>query len=499
MLVLFFSSFSLSLSFPSISSPFHVFISKVTPSTPPPNIAFSPVALRDPFAKVMGETKITDFFGPKTLTRKPSRPSASASAERLRRSGSQGGASEKHQPNARLSSTKPSSQRLTPRSASHPAAMSPQGSQKSRKSAASISIPSTPPSPVVTSNSTATGRRTPRYGHRIPETPRPARRKSISHIPSLRTPDKPLPPAWGSSPFTPIDISSADDSSDSDCRIQRVIRTPSRKRKESDSTPSKTQPKRSRTNGLASAPPPKLQPRLQSQARSKSARAPATRAMSLPPVSIPSTQSGSILRHPMTPTTRNSRPIARSARLANMQSRVASSSQFVGNGEDSDCIIEKVQKSPMKRRQSDPANNAPAKKRRTATEPSVPAINSHAANEDSGSHCKILEVIHTPTKPILSRKEVRPRGDAQDGDASSKEISVPRSATVGMTKNMASSSSHSVSCPRTPTTLLLLKSPSLSQAKESPMIDLTQDSSSDSDDWDGFEDALESQSQVRLP
>ncbi|KAH6896031.1 hypothetical protein B0T10DRAFT_230748 [Thelonectria olida] len=446
----------------------------------------------------MGETKITDFFSPRTPARKPSRPGASASAGGVGRTGSQGGASENHQQNARLSNTKPSSQQLAPHSVSQPGATPSQGNLNSAYPAASVSIPSTPPSPVVTSRSTAPKRRRPLPGDRIPETPKPSRRNGPSHIRSLRTPDKPLPLALGSSPFTPIDISSADESSDSDCRVQRVVRTPSRKHKESDSTPSKTQLKGLRTDGPASAPRPKVQPRPKSPA-SRSARVAATRATSLPPVSFSSAQrSASIPRHPATPTTRKSPCIAKFARPKNAQSRVASSAQFVDGAEDSDCIIVKTQKSPMKRRQSN-SGNVPAKKRRIAMDLPVPVINSQASNGGGGSDCEILDVIEKPTKPTPSHKAVHPSSSVQDRDAGSDQVSVPRSATVALSEKIASCSSAIAGSPRTPTITGLLKSPSLSQAKESPMIDLTQDSSSDSDDWDRFEDALETQSRDRLP
>ncbi|KAH7017153.1 hypothetical protein EDB80DRAFT_278306 [Ilyonectria destructans] len=191
----------------------------------------------------MPQRKISDMFASQGPSPRRSQPDLPPNTNNRKAGGSQVIASNEDKQGPGSSDKNPSP-RKRHQGSGHATAGSPLNTQNTPSAASFLSIPSTPPSEAISSQKGAT-KNIKRVNENVPETPQPNRRGGNPRAASGRTPTKPIELPPGTSPHTPIELSSGDDSSDSDCMLQSVQPTPTKKRKRNTaSTPKATPTKR---------------------------------------------------------------------------------------------------------------------------------------------------------------------------------------------------------------------------------------------------------------
>ncbi|KAI5463541.1 hypothetical protein BGZ63DRAFT_422884 [Mariannaea sp. PMI_226] len=425
----------------------------------------------------MGQLKITDLLVPKSPTARHSRSSFSANHEKRQKRDSQVDVANIFHKGDALSATTPSkkvSRQAPSQSATKPA----RNSLKSPFAADSVSIPSTPPSPRLTSQSCVLNEDLGQRGEKVPETPKstsrgrswrtPTPRTPVRKTPSKFTPSKSTSHAPGSSPFAPIDISSAECSESENERIPHSV---SKKRKPVNTTPPlKGRPeKRVKLNGTVSGTKSKPQMKFKLPEELRPSGTAKHRATSLTPRAIRPLQQPESTRVRAASIPRNigdrsnpTSPMTGLLRLATPQS---------DNADDSDGIIEKKQELSRKRCQSQPGSIIDKKKQRGKKV--AIAATGQAASEVHDSDCEILKIVRTPQKSTLSNKPAHV-------DSGTKSEHCQKQTGPVTKQRRPPSSSHTIA-----SQTMLSKSRPLvlhSPTKESLMIDLTQDSSSEDSD-----------------
>ncbi|KAF4982312.1 hypothetical protein FZEAL_2041 [Fusarium zealandicum] len=418
----------------------------------------------------MGQLKISDMFSSpqsQPLSQHTTAPSSTGEARSLHKSR---GERRSQSPRAELS---PRKQRRD-RQKAQMRARSPL-SQARTNTEPLPSIPSTPVSEIPSSQAEQKQRGT-EPDDRIPETPPRGNKRAASTI----TPNKVAPSTQGTSPFNPFNISSGSESSDSDCKIEKVLPSPNRKRKLPETNRQDQSGKKAKAEqagaprhpGLASVKASVLAPkheRLPSKRNPMRRGNPASNSARATPTSQPSSSA--------------SNPTAKSALTIKAKTTPKPN-------DDSDCFIEKVQVSPKKRLQ-DLQQQANVKRRRVGDAKGASAFVAPDNNPEDGqecSDCELVKIVPSPRK-LASKVPVGSDSDADDEATESKDTSsrarrkmaIPRKMVMPK-KTQASFSKaendHSavVEPAATPT-------PSSTQAEQSPFIDLSQLSTSEESDF----------------
>ncbi|KAK7432122.1 hypothetical protein QQZ08_001412 [Neonectria magnoliae] len=206
------------------------------------------------------------------------------------------------------------------------------------------------------------------------------------------------------------------------------------------------------------------------------------------------------------PASQSARPAIKAKFLKGSQLELARSSPAENKADDSDCFIEKVEPSPKRRAQSQPATT-PAKKKRVSKAKAAVAVSDNGPVEkksvkkkpvETDSDCEIVKVTRSPKKcakaakpaPASAPTMTRDESDA-DADAENSEEDCPprKKARPALRKKLPPRSPKTLSS-RTPAKTKPAKVLLQDIATASPVIDLTEgcdseDSEISSDDVSG--------------
>lgn len=188
----------------------------------------------------MSQREISDMFASQGPSPRRSQPDLQPNTNNRKAGGSQPIASNEDKQGPGSSGKYPSP-RKRDQGNGHATAEPPLNTRNTPSAASFISIPSTPPSEAIPSPKEAPNN-IKRVNGNVPETPQPNRRGGNPRAASGKTPTKPTELPLGTSPHTPIELSSGDDSSDSDCMLQSVQPTPTKKRKRNTASTPETMP-----------------------------------------------------------------------------------------------------------------------------------------------------------------------------------------------------------------------------------------------------------------
>lgn len=238
---------------------------------------------------------------------------------------------------------------------------------------------------------------------RVFETPPRANKRLAISSEGQRTPTRSIQLSEASSPHTPFDISSGE-SSDSDCKIQKVQSSPSPKRKLVAASPRARPAKKAKGEN---------QPATQQGFASIKASALATATASSKPKKTVARrrQTASVPPHPalssLTSSTTadlshsSSVPPKRTPTKETQQKQnTPRESVAPQSGDESDCFIEKVLPSP-KRRQQLIQQKANVKRRRVGDSVDTPVfLDAEYADENNDSDCQVVKVQPSPVQSL---------------------------------------------------------------------------------------------------
>ncbi|KAF4972213.1 hypothetical protein FSARC_1165 [Fusarium sarcochroum] len=390
----------------------------------------------------------------------------------------------------------------------HPQSTMPKSTRKPKRSGlptssqlpprAASSLPSIPSTPIsgAKSSQASKKRQAEDRNERICETPlRVHKRRVLSQ--DQHTPDRMSQLAQASSPCTPFDISSAENS-DSDCEIQKVQPSPKPKRKLVADTSRARPTKKAKIEqqpptqcGYASIKASVLPANAASAAKQKNKPVARQRqAASVPPrAPLPELTLSSL-----GPSRSNSMPpkhIPAQAKKPTQKDTTPQQSTAPESDDESDCFIEKVLPSPKRRRQLE-QQKANVKRRRVGDsfETSI-SVDADQADDQDDSDCELVKVLLSP------KRQGAAMPTASDSDADD-ENSQPRPQPGRKIAIPRKPQPRSTSKRTTPATPVAARSPTPSRAMQSPQIDLTQESSSDSSDFSDDETTT-AKSQAPLP
>ncbi|KAF5673893.1 t-complex 1 subunit beta [Fusarium heterosporum] len=372
------------------------------------------------------------------------------------------------------------------------------------KTSQTSSLPSIPSTPIPETMSSQSVKKRPHEegAERILETPSHPNKRFAKSSQGQRTPTRATELPQGSSPHTPLNISSGE-SSDSDCQIQRVESSPNRKRKlvaasprarhakktkveqpsaiqrgfasikasalAPDTAPSKAKRSAARRCRTASVPPSALLPDL------TSSFAVSGRSSSVPPKSAtaeankmteskPGPQKGTTLQRNSIPQ-KNSTP---------QQDTTPQND----NENESDCCIEIVSPSP-KRRQQLEQQKANVKRRRVGDSVDTPVfLDADHTDELVESDLEIVKVQLSPKRRAAAIR-ASPGSKTEDRDSQTQRSR--KIATLPKLQSPVKLQAPIKQKPMSPASTIV-HSPIPSQVAQNPHIDLTQEPSSDSSD-----------------
>ncbi|CAJ0549815.1 Ff.00g034280.m01.CDS01 [Fusarium sp. VM40] len=265
------------------------------------------------------------------------------------------------------------------------------------------SIPSTPISGNMPSSQVSKKRSLEEDNERVFETPPRANKRLAISSEGQRTPTRSIQLSEASSPHTPFDISSGE-SSDSDCKIQKVQPSPSPKRKLVAASPRARPAKKAKVEN---------QPATQQGFASIKASALATATASSKPKKTVARrrQTAFVPPHPalssLTSSTTadlshsSSVPPKRTPTKETQQKQnTPRESVAPQSGDESDCFIEKVLPSP-KRRQQLIQQKANVKRRRVGDSVDTPVfLDAEYADENNDSDCQVVKVQPSPVQSL---------------------------------------------------------------------------------------------------
>ncbi|KAK7402425.1 hypothetical protein QQX98_011814 [Neonectria punicea] len=242
----------------------------------------------------------------------------------------------------------------------------------------------------------------------------------------------------------------------------------------------------------------------QSTAQKSAAKKP--RAKSLPPrAKTPHVPSRSAPATLSVAASQSARPAIKAKFLKGSQLELARSGPAENKADDSDCFIEKVEPSPKRRAQSQPATT-PAKKKRVSKVKAAVAVSDKGPVEkkpadkkpvkkksvkkkpvETDSDCEIVKVTRSPKKRALAAKPALASAHTMtcnesdaDADAENSEEDRPprKKARPALRKKLPPRSPKTPSR-RTPAKTKPVKAPLQNIAIASPVIDLTEDCDSE--------------------
>ncbi|KAM0336453.1 hypothetical protein ACHAPQ_004155 [Fusarium lateritium] len=338
------------------------------------------------------------------------------------------------------------------------------------------SIPSTPISGSMSSSQASKKRSLDGGNELVLETPPCANKRLAISSEGQRTPTRSIQLSQASSPHTPFGVSSGE-SSDSDCEIQKVMPSPNPKRKLVAASPRARPSKKAKVEqqpatqqGYTSVKTSALAtPTASSKQKNTVPRRRQT--ASVPPNALlPNLKSSSV------DLSRSSSVPPKRAPTKETQQKQSTPRESVApqSGDESDCFIEKVLPSP-KRRQQLMQQKANVKRRRVGDSIDSPAyLDAEYENENNDSDCEFLKVQPSPMRQAATvHASTSSNVDSQNTESQRPQKSAsPRKPPAPSTQNQPKAVDSAVA--HTPIT------PRLGQ---SPHIDLTQESSSDSSDF----------------
>ncbi|KAG5658681.1 hypothetical protein KAF25_010862 [Fusarium avenaceum] len=264
------------------------------------------------------------------------------------------------------------------------------------------SIPSTPISGNMPSTQASKKRSLEEDNERVFETPHRANKRLAISSEGQRTPTRSIQLSEASSPHTPFDISSGE-SSDSDCKIQKVKPSPNPKRKLVAPSPRARPAKKAKVEH---------QPATQQGFASIKASALATPTASSKPKNTVARrrQTASVPPHPALPSlTSSTSDLSRSSsvppkRVPTKETQQKQSNPYESvapqSGDESDCFIEKVLPSP-KRSQQLIQQKANVERRRVGDSVDTPVfLDAEYADENNDSDCQVVKVQPSPVQSL---------------------------------------------------------------------------------------------------
>ncbi|KAM0339895.1 hypothetical protein ACHAPU_010727 [Fusarium lateritium] len=375
------------------------------------------------------------------------------------------------------------------------------------KASQTSSLPSIPSTPISDTMSSQLTKKRPHEGgnERILETPSHPNKRFAKSSQGQSTPTRATELPRGSSPHTPLDISSGE-SSDSDCQIQRVELSPKRKLVAGNSRArpaKKTKVEQPSTiqRGYASIKASALAPDTAPKPKESAARR--RRTASVPPSApLPDLTSSPVVSGRSSSVPPKRAP-AKENKMA--QNKLTPQNEIIPQKDvtpkknttpqrdyenESDCFIEKVSPSPKRRRQLE-QQKANVKRRRVGDSVDTPVfLDADHTDELVESDFEIVEVQLSPKRRAAALRASP--GNKADGQGPqpkrSRKIATPRKLE-SPTKLLPSTTllppteliSPTKQRPVSPTSIVAY-SPTTSQVAQSPDIDLTQKASPDSPD-----------------
>ncbi|KAF7553312.1 hypothetical protein G7Z17_g3731 [Cylindrodendrum hubeiense] len=368
-----------------------------------------------------------------------------------------------------LSSAKRCPTRKQSQGSGQATAKSPQNTQNTPSAASFLSIPSTPLSEPASSQSRSQ-KIAGRAEDKVPETPQ---RRAASGGPSQRTPNKPIATKPGTSPYTPIELSSGDESSE--CVIQSVQPAPNKKRKrKTASTPKVTPTKRAKAKETTTETPRRDSVKQETTSRKKpvaskpttpktAGKKPAPQepvaqksratssTSSITGANLSNGSSGFTVSNTASPAPQSALPAIKKKYLKGIKYQLASSTPAASKEPDSDHIIEKAQATPKRRRQS-PAKKPPCKKIRLGdSNAPVPVVDSKPAEADSD--CEFVKVIRTPKKQASVASPIIHIESDTDSEYSEEENNTVKKALANQNKTAPVKSNSAKPNPAKPDTI----------------------------------------------
>jgi hypothetical protein len=310
---------------------------------------------------------------------------------------------------------------------------------------------------------------------RVLETPPHANKRLAISSEGQRTPTRSIQLSQASSPHTPFDISSGE-SSDSDCKIQEVKPSPNPKRKLVAASPrarpakkAKVEQRPATQQGFASI---KASVLATTTASSKQKKTVARRRQT---ASVPPNAALPNLISSFADLSRSSSVLPKRVPTKETQQKQNTPRESVApqSGDESDCFIEKVLPSP-KRRQQLLQQEANVKRRRVGDSIDNPAfLDAEYADENNDSDCEVVKAQPSPMRQAATVRASTARNvDSQNTESQRLQKSAsPRKPRSPSTQNQPEVVNSVVAHTPTPP-----------QPVQSPRIDLTQESSSDSSD-----------------
>ncbi|KAF4460581.1 t-complex 1 subunit beta [Fusarium albosuccineum] len=405
----------------------------------------------------MGQLKISDMLSSSQHSRPSSRrsatphssqPAASSSAGAL---GAHSNALGEHRPLSRSAGSTPLNRPTRPG-----ATLPPLGDSDSRPAASRST-------PISTKASQVKGKRQAKgVEDQVLQTPPQAQTRIAQSSASQHTPIRAAQLlSQGSSPHTPLPISSDSSSSDlnSDCEIQHVQPSPSVKRKVPATNP-RGRPKK-KTKGEQARP--SQQP---SASTGRNPAAGASRTASVPPQAPP-------------PHLSSNSSLSNRASSVSTRAKPAIKAKFLPRQDDeSDCYIEKVRPSPKRHRLSQ-QQKANVKRRRIINTKGISTsvgMASSLANEQEDSECEIVKIAPSPKRqtssiPVAADSDADDESPEHPKPQTSRKIATPRKKQDALS-NLAGN-------PRAPVAPAATPTRNQSQVSHGEAIDLTQDPTSD--------------------
>ncbi|KAH7134015.1 hypothetical protein EDB81DRAFT_802959 [Dactylonectria macrodidyma] len=317
--------------------------------------------------------------------------------------------------------------------------------QQTPPSAASfLSIPSTPPSGVSRSRE-ATPKNIGCVDEKVLETP-PNRGTQAAGPPNQRTPQELINAPLGTSPFTPIQLSSDDESDrSSDVMIYSANVVSTNKRKRRTTSTSKSLPAKRAKTQAASLEVPTRAPAKQKPAsrQNPAALGPTTKpshaAASTPRANTPIVLSSSDVSDTNGSSSQQARPSVKPCVKAKYMQQVgsqqASPAQATSKKSDPDCfIVENGQTTPKRRPHNQDTKPTPKKRRigNPGAGLAAAAIVGQTSADGYDSDCQILYAVSTPKKRApgvatpSNKRDANSRGPVKETKTNKKSLATPK-------------------------------------------------------------------------